>query len=97
MNAVKFKVVVGSERVIPLPEGIHLAPGIAEVIVLQPTHAEEPQPKPREATSESPSLRAMVQRLGNLAEELGIHGLPSDLAENHDHYIHGSAKRTDHP
>ena len=97
MKAVKFNVVVGSERVIPLPEGIHLAPGIAEVIVLQPIHSEEPQPKSSEAASESPSLRAMVNRLGSLAEELGIHGLPTDLAENHDHYIHGSAKRTDHP
>ena len=97
MNAVKFNVVIGSDRVIPLPPAIYLAPGVAEVIVLQPAHTKPPQPDSNEATTDCNSLTAMSRRLANLAKELGIHGLPHDLAENHDYYLHGAAKRTNTP
>ena len=35
MNAVRFHVVVGADRVLTLPEGVELSPGPAEVIILQ--------------------------------------------------------------
>ncbi|MCX7011571.1 MAG: hypothetical protein NTW86_03220 [Candidatus Sumerlaeota bacterium] len=34
---------------------------------------------------------SLLDRLGELVGS--VPGLPDDLAENHDHYIHGTAKR----
>lgn len=87
MNAVRFHVVVGQERILPLPEGVHLQPGPAEVIILQP----------RERTNEAgPSGGASLsERLARRAQALNIRGLPVDLAQNHDYYLHGLPKGID--
>jgi hypothetical protein len=39
----------------------------------------------------------LPERLAKAAKELGINDLPKDLAENHDHYIHGTSKHLDQP
>ena len=92
MNAVRFFAEVGTERQIRLPEEVHLEPGRVEVIVLQPE-----RPLPSADKSRGRPLRDVIQRLGNLAEDLGIDmsHLPPDLAENHDHYLHGLPKGID--
>jgi hypothetical protein len=87
MNAVRFHVVVGADRVLALPEGVELLPGPAEVIVLQ---AQESNNQTQDAAGET-----LSQRLARKAHELNLHGLPADLAENHDHYLHGLAKGID--
>ena len=87
MNAVRFHVVVDENRVLTLPEEVHLLPGPAEVIVLQPGN----KPSQTEATV----AETMPQRLGRKARELNLHGLPADLAQNHDHYLHGLPKGID--
>jgi hypothetical protein len=44
------------------------------------------------------SRRAKADRAGTLGQRLmkfagAAHGLPRDLARNHDHYIHGAPKK----
>lgn len=87
MNAVRFHVVVGEDRVLALPEGVRLRPGPAEVIVLQPS---ESPSQTNDLASET-----LSQRLARKARELNLHGLPADLAQNHDHYLHGLPKGID--
>ena len=81
MNAVRFRTVIENGKVLPLPADVHLAPGPAEVIVLQ----DAPASPPPAAESGQESLPL---RLARKARELDLHGLPADLAENHDHYLH---------
>jgi hypothetical protein len=87
MNAVRFHVIVGDDRSLVLPDGIELKPGPAEVIVLQPS---EKSQQAEEAGAES-----LAKRLARKARELDLHGLPDDLAQNHDHYLHGLPKGID--
>lgn len=88
MNAVRFHTVIGADQIIRPPEGVCLTPGEVEVIVLQPPVTSRP---------ESETLRDMVNRLARAAEEAAPHDLPSDLAANHDHYLHGAPKGIDQP
>jgi hypothetical protein len=89
MNAIRFHTVIGEDQVIRLPKDMKLAPGEIEVIVLQP------EPATRVPPPTTPSSWPLVERLGRAAEELGITDLPSDLAENHDHYLYGVPKGID--
>jgi hypothetical protein len=88
MNAVRFITSIGDDGTIPLPDGIRLKRGQAEIIVLQPDE---------NAKDNSQSLQPLLEDLAHAAEELGITGLPTDLAENHDHYAHGAPKYIDRP
>jgi hypothetical protein len=87
MAAVHFRALIEEDRIIRVPPGITLAPGEAEVILLQPDRVATPDAPP-------PPSR-LAQRLAALADQLGISGLPTDLAENHDHYAHGASKGID--
>ena len=87
MNAVRFHVVVGADRVLALPEGVELSPGPAEVIVLQTND--------NQSAADLTNGESVSQRLARKARERNLHGLPADLAENHDHYLHGLAKGID--
>lgn len=87
MSTVRFNAVIGPDQLIRPPAGIQLEIGQAEVIVVQ-------CPEPEKAEQPIGSLR---DRLARAAADLGIEGLPSDLAENHDHYAHGSPKGIDRP
>lgn len=91
MNAVKFHTVIGPDQVIRPPKDVQLAPGQAEVIVLQPDS------RPDETTPPVVPRKHLFDRLAGAAEELGIDpkDLPTDLAENHDHYAHGAPKGLD--
>jgi hypothetical protein len=88
MHAVRFTTSIGEDQTIRPPLGVRLAPGQAEVIVLQPDEAAK--------YAVTPSL-PLPERLANAAKELGINDLPKDLAENHDHYVHGTSKQIDQP
>ena len=90
MKATRFYAEIESDRTIRLPENVTVAPGRAEVIVLQPDVENERAP-----TESSSNGERLADRLARLAEEHGICGLPSDMAENHDHYAHGAAKGVD--
>jgi len=63
--------------VIVLEEGTHLEEGIEVLIETVETH-------PQLSDSE-PTLAQRLLKYAGAAE-----GLPSDMARNHDHYIHGT-------
>lgn len=81
MNTIQFHAVVGQEQVIRPPDGVTLPQGEIEVTV---------RPRPMtESTSNSLSrTRDWLLGLAAEAEQERPH-LPSDLAEQHDHYAHG--------
>ena len=87
MNAIRFHAVIGQEPVIRLPEGVHIAPGAVEVIVLS-------MPTPAVAENGEPT-KHIFERLADFAKQCDTSDLPSDLAENHDHYLHGLPKGID--
>jgi hypothetical protein len=84
MKAIRFKAVIGSDKTIRVPADVPLKPGEAEVLVFQKQAPE----------TEIPG-QSLQERLSRAAVELGIDDLPSDLAENHDHYAHGAPKGVD--
>ena len=90
MKVVRFHTKIEADQTIRPPEGVELDLGQAEVIVLQPDLKVEGEPLPTAVPAES-----LVTRLTRIAKEHGIHGLPSDLAENHDFYSHGASKGVD--
>ena len=55
---------------------------VVEVAQLEPAPGSEGQ---------SPELPSLAELLGDFIGQ--AQGLPSDMAENHDHYIHGTAKK----
>ena len=85
MKATRFSVEIGQDNVIHIPQGTEVSPGRAEVVVIQD----------EKAASQAPGKGSLAARLAGVAKELGVSGLPSDLAENHDHYAHGSPKGID--
>jgi hypothetical protein len=66
-----------------LPTGVTIPEG-AEVMVTLPDLAPEP--------AVEPTIRTKSSELGRWAETLPT-DLPPDLSANHDHYLHGLAKR----
>lgn len=90
MKAVRFHTTIEADQTIRPPEGVELDLGQAEVIVLQPDLQVEGKHLPTAVPAKS-----LVTRLTRIAKEHGIHGLPSDLAENHDFYSHGASKSID--
>ena len=83
MSTVRFIGEVLPDGTIRLPEDVQLSPGKAEVTIEQ-TDAAEPKHVPQ-----------VARELADLAAGLDVTDLPDDLAQNHDHYLHGSAKGID--
>jgi len=85
MREFRFTAVVNEDRTIRIPDHVQVKPGSVEVVITPELTEEE-----MEAAN-----KAFIARLANAAKELKISGLPPDLAENHDHYIHGLPKGID--
>ena len=83
MSTVRFTAEVLPDGTIRLPDDVQLAPGKAEVTVEQADIAQ---------TRDVPPV---ARELADLAAGLDASDLPDDLAQNHDHYLHGSAKGID--
>jgi hypothetical protein len=86
MQPVTFTADIGEDRIIRVPPEVVLPAGKVEVTVV-------PQQRPTDPNSP----RSLSERLVRLAKEHGDLGLPADLAENHDHYVHGLPKGIDRP
>ncbi len=85
MDAIQFTTVVGPDGLIHPPEGVLLPEGEVEVSVRSRNGQNE---------SADPLARTRAWLLAVAAEsEAANAGLPSDLAEQHDHYAHGAPKR----
>lgn len=86
MNEIRFTAVINEDRTIRIPEHLPFKPGAVEVVVTPELTEEE-----LEAAN-----KAFIARLVHAGRELNSGaGLPSDFAENHDHYIHGLPKGID--
>ena len=84
MKAIQFTAVVGPDQVIRPPAGVSLPSGTVEVVV-RASHANG-------QASDSPSLtHDWLLALAEEAEQAAPK-LPTDLAEQHDHYAHGKPK-----
>lgn len=87
MSAIEFTTVVGPDGVIRPPEGVKLPVGKVEVSV-RPERATDPAAGPP-----SPTYDWLIALAREAEADPACQGLPSDLAENHDHYAHGAPKR----
>ncbi len=90
MAAIRFKTQIEQGQTIPLPKGVAIPLGPAEVIVI-PQAA-----NPSELVSEDATrVPQIALDLARFAEENGPSNLPPDYAINHDHYLHGAPKWID--
>jgi mRNA-degrading endonuclease RelE of RelBE toxin-antitoxin system len=64
---------------------------IAELPKLNRSELEQVNSKLHELLATPPALRAAGPRLKKFAGT--VRGLPSDMARNHDHYLHGRPKK----
>jgi hypothetical protein len=88
---VSFQTVIGPDGIIHLPPNIPRPEGNVEVIVTERADSLPPEsPSP----AESPK-RHMFQDLLDVAATIDWSQVPSDLARNHDHYLHGLPKGID--
>jgi hypothetical protein len=95
MTTIRFTADIREDQTIHLPTGVHLALGKAEVTVLQPSDAaQEPA---REDDFFAAGVPEIAKDLAQFARRQNARGLPSDLAMNHDHYLHGAPKGIDRP
>src|SRR5947209_7816085 len=79
METVTFRARLGDDGVIRIPVGLKAPSGPVKVTVTPITEEEV-----------AAAAKELVQRMAKFAEEHHVPGsLPSDLAENHDHYLHG--------
>jgi hypothetical protein len=90
MAAIHFKTHIEQGQNIPLPEGVVVPIGPAEVIVI-------PEAAISSATNvdDVPRIPQIALDLARFAEENGPSNLPPDYAVNHDHYLHGAPKWID--
>lgn len=85
MDIIRFNAVVGDDQVIHLPIGVSVPAGPCEVTVKTA--------RPEQANKPSLSPGTWDWLLAHAAEaECNPPDLPSDLAENHDHYVHGKPR-----
>lgn len=90
MAAIYFKTQIEQGQVIPLPKGIAIPLGPAEVIVIpQATSTSESD------TDDIPRVPQIALDFARFAEANGPSNLPPDYAINHDHYLHGAPKWID--
>lgn len=84
MDVIQFTASIGPDGLIHPPEGVVLPEGEFEVSVRS-------QMKEADVDSKRPTLQWLL----DLADEAEADrpNLPSDMAENHDHYAHGAPKR----
>lgn len=95
MTTIRFTADIREDQTIHLPVGVHLALGEAEVVVMQPSAiVKEPT---REDDLFPAGVPEIAKDLAQFARRQNAQGLPSDLAMNHDHYLHGAPKGIDQP
>jgi hypothetical protein len=92
---IRFVADIRENQAIYPPAGVHLTPGKAEVIVLQPSDA-APEKSPEEECFVA-GVPEIAKDLAEFARRQNAQGLPPDLAVNHDHYLHGAPKGIDQP
>ena len=88
MSFYQFRATVGEDQVIRLPDGVTIPPGDYAISVSTPIQLPEHDP-----SDPDPMAQTRAWLLGIAAEAEAIEDdLPSDMAENHDHYAHGKPR-----
>jgi hypothetical protein len=95
MTPIHFTADIREDQTIHPPAGIRLVPGKAEVVVFQPSDASRESARVGDTTEAA--VPQIAKDLAEFAGRCNIQGLPSDLAMNHDHYLHGAPKGIDQP
>ena len=90
MSFYQFRATGGEDQVIRLPDGVTIPPGEYAVIFSTPIRLPDPDPSDPDPMTET---RNLLLGIAAEAEALGLDDLPSDMAENHDHYAHGASRR----
>ncbi len=91
MQEVRFFATIGEDQLIRPPSGT-LIPGDKVEVVIRPVVANPPKPETDDPSMSDfdrmASTREYLLRFAAEAEQIAS-PLPSDMAENHDHYAHG--------
>ena len=90
MSFYQFRATIGKDQVIRLPAGVTIPPGDYAIIVSTPIQLPEPDPSDPDPMA---GTRSLLLEIAAEAEALALDDLPSDMAENHDHYAHGAPKK----
>lgn len=90
MDAIRFHATIGNDGVIRPPADVRLSPGEVDVVIVPKGHSTETETSQKPATAQD-----LFADLLKMAEEVDWTGVPTDLAENHDHYAHGAPKGID--
>ena len=93
MSIVHFTAEIGHDQTIYPPADVQLAPGRADVTVVQAETAEPPC----QDELFPPDVPNIAKSLASFADSRNTEGLPADLAINHDHYLHGAPRGIDQP
>jgi hypothetical protein len=94
MSTIRFTAEIGQDQTIHPPAGVQLAPGTADVVVVQPAPVTE---RPQGDDAFPSAVPEVAKELARFARSQKAQALPRDLALNHDHYLHGAAKGIDQP
>ena len=94
MSIIRFTAEIGQDHTIHPPAGVHLTPGAADVIVVQPSTAVE---RPPEGDDFPAGVPEVAKDLARFARQQATQALPTDFAMNHDFYLHGALKGIDRP
>jgi hypothetical protein len=89
----QFRATVGEDQVIRLPEGLVIPPGEYSITLTTPIRLPEPASSDADDPDPMAGTRKMLLEIAAEAEALELDDLPTDMAENHDHYAHGAPKR----
>jgi hypothetical protein len=95
MSTIRFTTDIGTDQSIPLPEGVTIPHGPAEVIVIPQSQVSSESPASEAPAADVPRVPQIAIDLARFAEENGPTNLPPDYAINHDHYLHGAPKWID--
>lgn len=90
MDAIRFHTTIGSDGLIRPPSDVQLVPGEVDVVVV-PTEV----PRQPVETTQPTTAKELFSELLKMAEKVDWSGVPTDLAENHDHFAHGAPKGID--
>ena len=92
MAEIRFMAIIGEDRTIRPPDDVLMPDGEVEVTVRATAHTSPSDVLPSSEEEDIRSLRELLLGIAAEAEALDV-SLPSDLAENHDHYAHGKPLR----
>jgi hypothetical protein len=92
MDEIRFQTELGDDQTIRIPDTAAIPPGVVEVTVRKSSEASvSPPTDPLVSPKNFSSVWEWLYAVGRQAETWDV-DLPSDMAENHDYYAHGTPR-----